>query len=425
MIKGCTDYIVMDLRPMHALEGAGLHSLLSSFSTIHMAYQPIDLEEVSYFLPNRNTVQAHIGKNATQIRLLIKKDLQSAVGRGQPGGGIALDLWTDSYRQLSYLGIITHYINEKFEMCQRLIVCKSLPSDRQKDADFILVAIKKEIEKYGLNLDEINERVVFVTDRGKNIVKALRLYNPLTCALHFLCNVIKKTFDCGRPKDVLNACKSIVGYIKRSGKNDQFHPSLKSSSEVRWNYAVTMMKSIVANDNWTLMLNILEESNKMNILDGVTKEELESLIQFLDIFHMATKSMETTSKPTVFAVLAWFDKIERFLKRLPTDAPIIQTAKENVEAYFLLTIAENQQYLRSKYHLMSNFLHPGLKNLAKFSPMEKDQIINEVICTLCSQHSIHHWSYSYAIISVLVILFHIYFSMCKVHSQSWFYDIFD
>lgn len=69
---------------------------------------------------------------------MIKTEMEAAFGRTGAGGAISLDIWTDPYRQISYLGMIVHYINDNFELCQRTIACKSLRSDKKKNADYLL-----------------------------------------------------------------------------------------------------------------------------------------------------------------------------------------------------------------------------------------------------------------------------------------------
>lgn len=381
MLNGCTDFIVSDLRPMYALEGEGLRSLLSSFSTVHMAYQPVDLENASYFLPSRHTVGRNIGVVAKKIKDHIKEELRAVFARGGAGGSISLDIWTDEHRHLSYMCVIAHYINDKFEMCQRVLANEYLASDISKDNVYILSVVKKILSGYDIDIDEARKRMVYVTDRGPNILKALSSYNHITCALHFLSNTVKRVFEDGRPEELLGTCKAVVRYIKKSGKAEQFDPSLKSSSDIRWNFAIVMMRSIVAKNNWDKLCQVLEESERMDLLGEATKEELELLIGFLEVFYVATKAMETTSKPTITFVLPWFHKIERCMESSPNDSAIIQAAKKNVQSYFLMTKMEFKNYLASKYHLMSNVLHPAMKGLVKFLPSEKEKVMREVILT--------------------------------------------
>lgn len=323
------DFIVSDLRPMY-----GLRSLLSSFSTVHMAYQPVDLEDASFFLPSRYTVSRNIGVFAKKVKHLIKEELLTVFARGGAGGSISLDVWTDEHRHLSYMCVIAHYINEKYEMCQRVTANESLASDRSKNSEYILSVLKEILAGYDIDINEAKERIVFVTDRGGNILKALSSYNQISCALHFLSNTVKRVFQDGRPEELYDVCKAIVRYVKKSGKAELFDPSLKSSSDIRWNYAIIMMRSVVAKNNWEKVCQVLEDSRQTKLLKDATKEEITSLIGFLEVFYLATKTMESTKKPTLPYVLPWFHKIEKWMESLPADSTLIQTAKKKRASIF-------------------------------------------------------------------------------------------
>lgn len=378
MLDGCVDFVVEDIRPAYALEGRGLRKLLSAFSTVHMAHQPVDLEEVAHFLPGRNTVNDQIGFTANQIREELKNEMRNIFGPGGTGGAIALDLWTDSHKQAGYMGIILHYINENFGMCERLLTNEPMESDKKKDNVYVLAKVTEILARYDVILDDVKDKIVFVTDRATYFIKAFENYHHITCALHFLSNSVEQIYKCGLPAELLAKCNRVVGYVKRSGKNDQFKPSLKSSCEVRWNSAVKMMESIVMGTNWDTLCRILGESGKLALLDGASFADIEYLIKFAVIFRMATESMETTAKPTLFFVLAWYEKIEKTLQFSPEDSTIVRAAKENARSYFLLTKLEFSQYLQGKFHHMSVFFHPSLKAMLKFPPNEREATANEV-----------------------------------------------
>lgn len=378
MLNAATDFLVDDMRPAYALEGQGLRKLLSTFSTIHMAYQPVELEDVSYFLPSRNTVMENVSTVADEIRELIMEEMQKVFGQNGPGGAISLDLWTDGYQQKAYMGMMLHYVNDDGIMIQRTLANEPLPSDKKKDSAFILLIVETILMRFGIILDEVKGKLVFVTDRASYFLKAFENYGHITCVLHFFSNAVQKIFEEGRPKEVLAACTKAVGFVKRSSRNDQFHPTLKSLCEVRWNSAVLMMQSIVANENFTKLEEILRENNRLNILVDVTLEELKSLIAFTEVFLAATKSMETTSKPTLFLVMAWYEKIDKTIQLSTEDTLVVRSAKENIGGYYLITKIESSRYLRSKYHKMSVFLHPAMKTMAKFSPNEKEETMQYV-----------------------------------------------
>lgn len=382
MLNGCADFIVDDLRPAYALEGGGLRKLLSAFSTVHMAHQPIDLNEVSFFLPNRTVVTKHIDEIADKIREELKQVMQYVFGEHGSGGAIALDLWTDSYRQTAYMGVILHYINEGWEMCQCTLANQPLPSDKKKDHVYILSVLREILASFGIDLGEIKDKIVFITDRAGYFLKAFESFNHVACVLHFLSNSVERLYRSGRPKELLDICMKIVTYVKKTGKSDQFNPTLKSSCDVRWNSAVFMMKSIVAGHNYEILCQILADQEKMNLLGEATKEEIENLIN-LTKGKLATKAMETTNKPTLFAVLAWYEKLEKTIEYLPEDPAVVREAKENVVGYFLVTKEEFKAVLRGKYHSMSVFLHPAMKTMVKSAPIHKEATVKDASILIC------------------------------------------
>lgn len=185
-------------------------------------------------------------------------------------------------------------------------------------------------------------------------------------------------FKSGRPRQILNVCKKMIRYIKKSGKNGKFSPSLKSPSNIRWNFALKMFNSLVEAKNWIILNEVLVASPKRKLLDRIDKEEIVDMIRFLTLFNRATKSMETTARPTIHNVLAWYDAIEKQVQLSGNESAIIKTAKENVESYFLLTTLEHSNFLTSVFHKMGIFLHPELKQMRKLSQDERQEVRHEV-----------------------------------------------
>lgn len=209
MLNACTHFVVKDLRPMYALEGDGLRDLLSTFQFMCNVYAPNDLEELKYFLPSRETVTSNIHTLATKVKCVIKKELSGIFGEFGPGGALSLDIWSDSYMQQSYLGIVAHYIDESFELKYRVIANEYMSSKRKKDCKYIQEKLNGILPKF-----EIGDmsKVVFVRDRGSNVLAAVREQNNVSCADHFIDNTVEQSFSDGRPKVVLSKGKKAVKY---------------------------------------------------------------------------------------------------------------------------------------------------------------------------------------------------------------------
>lgn len=142
-----------------------------------------------------------------------------------------------------------------------------------------------------------------------------------------------------------------------------------------------MFVSMLADNNWDLLQDTLRLGGKDHW--QLNKNEISDLVSFVNIFNRATKGMETTSRPTLHNVLAWYGAIEKHLQMTGNESAIVKEAKKNVESYFLLTKLEFGEYLNSNYHKMSVYLHPAMKQMPKFLPNDQELIRQEVSFFSC------------------------------------------
>lgn len=160
---------------------------------------------------------------------------------------VTLDMWTDDYRKVGYLCITLHYINKKWELIERVLCTTEGDSSLRKMADNLRPAIMEALRKY--NLDEFFHQMVYVTDRGSNIVAALRTVTRLSCGAHILNTVLHTTL--GKPEDddeevsaLIESAKSLVTYFKQTNLQNRLPKTLKASVETQWNSRHTMLESI-------------------------------------------------------------------------------------------------------------------------------------------------------------------------------------
>ncbi|CAF4446603.1 unnamed protein product, partial [Rotaria sp. Silwood2] len=96
---------------------------------------------------------------------------------------ICPNLWSDPYRQISYLGISICFTNEKFQYLTYDLCCCPFVED-DKSAPNIIVP-------FGISdLTKFNG----VSDRDSNFLKILKAYSTTNCVAHRLNNVLKGCF---------------------------------------------------------------------------------------------------------------------------------------------------------------------------------------------------------------------------------------
>lgn len=107
--------------------------------------------------------------------------------------GIAVDLWSDKFRNIHYLGVVAHYIvwdeeTKKPSLVNRMLAMKELEADVSKTADVLHNHIFEVLHEF--NLQDDTDSIVFISDRGKNIVNACDGYSRNSCIDHFVNNVV-------------------------------------------------------------------------------------------------------------------------------------------------------------------------------------------------------------------------------------------
>lgn len=205
-----------------------------------------------------------------------------------PDGAVTLDLWTENINKIPYLGVMVHYVDLKGKVCKRLIANKPLEVNTSKTGEYLRAKILEILESYGIVAAK--PTVVFISDRGKNIIKALEPYTRHSCGPHFINNTVNEILGNGRPLQIVNVCKDIVAKIHFLGKNSLFEPigiepRVVSFCSTRWNTATAMMESI--STHWETILNFCREYGCKPILRDATKQEIDDLIQFLITFRKA------------------------------------------------------------------------------------------------------------------------------------------
>lgn len=123
--------------------------------------------------------------------------------------GISLDLWSDKFRNVTYMGSMAHYIifnedGKKPQLVTRLLKLQEMDSEEAKTADFLHNQMIAMLHEY--DLQDKTDKIVFISDRGKNIVNSCDGYNRHSCMDHFINNIV-----CAMVKEIdsirVNVCK--------------------------------------------------------------------------------------------------------------------------------------------------------------------------------------------------------------------------
>ncbi|CAM4985617.1 unnamed protein product [Rotaria socialis] len=140
-------------------------------------------------LPSDRTVRNEVDRAAQHERNLLKIKLVAAADDYRLS--ISPDIWSDKYRNISYLGATAHFVGDNGIYHYFDLFCSEFKW-KNKTALNVLKMLEAQLSVFGLK--ELMDKITFVTDRGANFIKALMAFRVLLCVAHRLNNVLKKTF---------------------------------------------------------------------------------------------------------------------------------------------------------------------------------------------------------------------------------------
>ena len=183
-MESCFKLCTEDLRPFDIVEGQGFIHLAQSFINIGASLGKVKVADV---LPHRKTISKHVRKTAENLRNEIVPVINNIFRNF--GGALTTDMWTEPYRQITYIAISSHYINDDFELQPVVLSTCSFPSISKTSVN-ILSEISDTLQNIGFDVTVLNQST-FVTDEGSNTVSALKCYKRLTCVCHLMNTVLK------------------------------------------------------------------------------------------------------------------------------------------------------------------------------------------------------------------------------------------
>lgn len=367
-------FVAFDIRPFFAIQGEGLLDLLITMAEVGSRYQNMSREDIRQLIPSRRTVKRHTEIKANQMKDLIKKRFREALAC--PGGlSCTIDMWSEKHTHTSYLGMTAHLSlqeNGKIKRHMYLFNVNAIKAERMTGS-VIYTEVKRIFDEFGINEEEIEQKITFVSDRGGNIRSALSKSVRLNCYAHLMNNIVHAMCEVSTMRQIVIDSAALVRFVNTSTirNNETLRKTLKQHCETRWNSVQIMLDSIYS--NYDEIYNALSEKEKAptctaHLTQKITclkKDELNALVNFLSPFTKMTKNIEGDKCATIHKVWPIYQKIESYLQPKESDMPIIAEMRCEGLRYFILNQSDFEPTMT---HKVAVFLHPVLKSMS-FAPV--------------------------------------------------------
>ncbi|ROL03914.1 Transposable element Hobo transposase [Anabarilius grahami] len=246
------------------------------------------------------------------------------------GCAVTTDIWTENYQKTSFLSATIHYIEANYDLVSRVLFATPFDAGTSKTGDNIRAFLFQNLRVFGIDSSQA-KKLVFVTDRGANMVAALRGFTRLNCSAHILNTILSHAFSSAvmdkTPEvgNLLKDVKKLVTYFKHSGLQVKLSKSLKQSVETRWNSNFEMLDSVF--QQYDEIATILLDNKQYDKVGCIDKNILKTLVTFLKPFKDATNDLESDNTAlSASLVLPWSVKLRIHCEAARTDCILSEIA---------------------------------------------------------------------------------------------------
>lgn len=168
-------------------------------------------------MPSRNTVTSHIKSIGEKSIVIVNEFIKASITEAGCFG-VTCDLWTEKQNSNSFLTVTVHLFVQTasalqlkpmvIDICE--MKCSSMTGENIKQAILDVFA------SYHITEDDLLKYACFVTDRGSNMLAAVRDFESQPCLAHLCNNVVHAMLEVPAVKTIVANASKLVKYVKKS-----------------------------------------------------------------------------------------------------------------------------------------------------------------------------------------------------------------
>ena len=153
-----------------SLTGPGCEGLLQSCIDIGVRHGRVD---AGALIRHPQTVIKYIEREANEARKSVVDEVRPLIVNHRVAA--TTDRWTEDYSGDHVLALTLHYINDFWELINRLLFMLPLPPDEPTTAEYIRAALRANVSELGIS-PCLLQNITFISDGGADVKKALEIY---------------------------------------------------------------------------------------------------------------------------------------------------------------------------------------------------------------------------------------------------------
>ena len=329
-----------DFRPFYLVEGQGFIDLIQHVIKVACAKGSVNAKQL---LPTADTVKSHLFKLDQKMRQNLIKRLQSI---DYVNG--TTDHWTDKYSALSYMTVTLQYFDTKSKTIKSRVIGTFDVDDKtaMTTNDEFIDHLKQ------FNIEE--KMKIVTTDNASALKKAFRNATWMSCAAHNLSLAHEYAYgkNCGITGVIrlIDTCKSLVTFVKKSGINRDLKKRLVQEIDTRWDSYYDMLQSV--KDAYDELLTYRALRDKMHL----NKSLLMEMVKLLKEVKRIRMELCTDQRPTFHLVAIAYLKMIDLMKTDGSEDDSFMLLKKR------FATGIRKKFIVSPYHILATYMTPCFRD---------------------------------------------------------------
>uniref|UniRef100_A0A0A1WZI3 Transposable element Hobo transposase n=1 Tax=Zeugodacus cucurbitae TaxID=28588 RepID=A0A0A1WZI3_ZEUCU len=365
VLEHCVRYICRDLQSPAAVNGSGFKELARCLVEVGVKLGTVNFT-IEHILPQADTIASRLQSLHVSERETFVDNLRPIIERGMCAG--TLNIWTNHKQQRSFAILTVHYIDAEWQLQSQILCtteveyCEESAAVMQRTAEHIIAAIEAKFDELNLERDLL-EKISFATDQGSNMTRAL-LNRKSNCNTQLLNTILQHAFDketlqiyAPHVLDLLRKCQNLSGIFTVEECTTDWREMFDTLHRIR--------------ESFSAIKDNLEETGVTQDFNGIERNLLERIINFLEPFKNLTTLLEVEKVPTIQLVLLHMHVLKEKLMKLRNE-------ESNHEMrYIIANCLENifdAEYMPHTIHKIAAFLWPKYKQMRYLNEAQRAEV---------------------------------------------------
>ncbi|KAK3910108.1 Transposable element Hobo transposase [Frankliniella fusca] len=308
ILRASSLYCAKDFAAFSSVEGEGFISLGQNLIDIGVSYGRVNVKQL---LPSRVAIGNHLEELAGEAKLKFTPMLQASAAQNSLAA--TTDMWTQENKKAHFLTVICH-MEAEGKLSRRTAFTVPFEED-SATGENIWAEILTQFALLGVSEEEVRS-ITFVSDRGSNIIAALRDVKRLNCTAHII-NSLLKTALCLKKYElqILNEeTQKIVDSVKQVFNHLN---GIRPTNVKEFPVTKTISK-------------LLDERSEAFLLTALDMGDVKALLKLLQ----ALDKPLTRHAGCDLAGSVWLE-IQKVIDPEPTDSLMVAELKEHWRLQFM------------------------------------------------------------------------------------------